>query len=207
MHDQRPRRLPFQPLGRSGLSTPWFFATALGITALDLVSKAWAWGIVEADGRYLRVLPEEPMRRLVPVIDGFFFIAREENTGTLWGLFQDYTLPLTLLRIGMVLFLVGFAASLLRERRLAVFGLGLVLGGALGNLHDNLFALDGVKNVGAVRDFLDFYLPLPWLDRPYHYPTFNVADASILIGAVLLFFGLGERKPAAAGDQAGTEAG
>ena len=43
----------------------------------------------------------------------------------------------------------------------------------------------------AVRDFLDFHIPLPWLDRPYHYPTFNVADSAILCGAVLLFFAFG----------------
>lgn len=211
MTDQRSRRLPFLPPGRSGLTSPWFLLTALLITSLDLASKTWAWDLVERRGEFVRVLPQEPLRRVVPVLEGFFFIAREENTGTLWGLFQDFTLPLTLLRVGMVLFLVGFAACLCRRRRLAVLGLGLVLGGALGNLHDNLFALEGVQNAGAVRDFLDFYLPLPWLDRPYHYPTFNVADASILCGAVLLFFGLGEKQPARAeagsGQPDGAEAG
>ena len=51
--------------------------------------------------------------------------------------------------------------------------LGLVLGGALGNLWDRVVS-------GRVIDFLDFYF------GPHHWPAFNIADSAIVIGALLL---------------------
>ena len=45
-----------------------------------------------------------------------------------------------------------------------------------------------------MRDFLDFYLPFPWLDEPYHYPTFNFADSGILVGAICLFIALSREE-------------
>lgn len=65
----------------------------------------------------------------------------------------------------------------------------LVLAGCLGNLWDNLTyvplqPLDGMP-FGPVRDFIDVYFG--WWD--WHFPTFNVADSAITVGAVLLFLG------------------
>lgn len=188
------RKSRFLPLRSSILGSPWFLGTAALIIASDLLSKAWAWSFVPEHGSFLKVVPTEPVRQVYPVVDGFFYIARAENPGTVWGLFQEFTAGLTILRVGMVVFLLVFAAMLSRTHKLALVGLAFVLGGALGNLYDNLFASEGVRIAGAVRDFLDFYLPLPWLDQPYHYPTFNIADASILVGALFLFLGLGEKK-------------
>ena len=59
------------------------------------------------------------------------------------------------------------------ERRLMCFGLALILGGALGNLIDRL-------HLGSVVDFLDFHA-LGW-----HWPAFNVADAAITVGVIVL---------------------
>ena len=53
--------------------------------------------------------------------------------------------------------------------------LALILGGALGNLYDRIF-------LGYVIDFIDFYYGI------YHWPVFNIADASITLGAVFLIF-------------------
>jgi len=53
--------------------------------------------------------------------------------------------------------------------------LALILGGALGNLYDRIF-------LGYVVDFIDFYYGM------YHWPVFNIADASITLGAVFLIF-------------------
>ena len=187
-------RSRFLPLRSSVLGSPWFLSTAVFIIVFDLLTKAWAWSFVPEHGTLIRVIPTEQPRQVYPVIDGFFYIARAENPGTVWGLFQEFTAGLTILRVGMVLFLLAFAAMLARSQRAALVGLAFVLGGALGNLYDNLVPSEGVQIAGAVRDFLDFYLPVPWLEHPYHYPTFNIADASILVGALLLFLGLGEKK-------------
>ena len=70
-----------------------------------------------------------------------------------------------------------------------VVALGLIQGGVLGNLLDRL-------RYGGVRDFLDFYIV------GYHYPTFNVADALLVIGALMLIL-----QALFAGPQAQTHAG
>jgi signal peptidase II len=59
------------------------------------------------------------------------------------------------------------------EHWLIAIGLGLVIGGALGNVVDRL-------RYGAVVDFLDFHA------AGYHWPAFNVADAAICIGAAVI---------------------
>ena len=56
---------------------------------------------------------------------------------------------------------------------MSAMGIALIMGGALGNLVDRFFR-------GAVVDFLDFYY------RAYHWPTFNIADMSITVGALMI---------------------
>ncbi|HVS19039.1 MAG TPA: signal peptidase II, partial [Planctomycetota bacterium] len=82
------------------------------------------------------------------------------------------------------LFLVWMVVTLAARRRLLAWALVLVLAGAVGNLYDNLFTAarrEGAR-FGEVRDFIDVYFGL-W---DWHFPTFNVADACISVGAVLL---------------------
>ncbi|MEZ5976636.1 MAG: signal peptidase II [Planctomycetota bacterium] len=90
--------------------------------------------------------------------------------------------------------LVVLLARTHRSSRVLMTALVLVLSGALGNLYDNLFRTppEG-RPFGMVRDFVHVYFER-W---EYHFPTFNVADSCITVGAVLLvlssFFG-SERK-------------
>lgn len=103
--------------------------------------------------------------------DGFFRITLTSNTGGAFGLFPDQTMALVLasfVAIGILFFLYrshSLSSPLLR------LSLGLQLGGALGNLVDRI-------RLGAVTDFFDVG---PW-------PIFNVADASIVVGILLLLF-------------------
>ncbi|MCE2464622.1 MAG: signal peptidase II [Dehalococcoidia bacterium] len=103
--------------------------------------------------------------------DGFFRITLTSNTGGAFGLFPDQTMVLVLasfVAIGILFFLYrshALSSPLLR------LSLGLQLGGALGNLVDRI-------RLGAVTDFIDVG---PW-------PIFNVADASIVVGILLLLF-------------------
>ncbi|NWH07544.1 MAG: signal peptidase II [Alphaproteobacteria bacterium] len=105
----------------------------------------------------------------------FFSLSMVWNEGISFGLFQAETL---LDRI----FLIGFAtivASALTfwmsrtQDRLVTIALGLVIGGAVGNVIDRVY-------YGAVTDFLDFHL------FGYHWYTFNIADAAIVMGVGLL---------------------
>ncbi len=182
-NSQSPGFSPPANQGSPGLFRPAFWGTSLFLLLLDLGSKAWAFSFL-SQAPDLRYSPRHT------VIEDFFYLAKVENKGTVWGLFQNGTLPLTIVRIFMVAALLFFAYRI-RSGGAKLLALGMILGGALGNLYDNLFWHGGVfQGEGAVRDFLDFYLPIPFREQAYHWPTFNVADASILVGAFLLFLAL-----------------
>jgi signal peptidase II len=94
-------------------------------------------------------------------------------------------------RIGAALFLIWMIVKSPPGRAVFNTALLLVLAGALGNLYDNLFrardlakdAEHAFRDFGPVRDFIDVYFRV-W---DWHFPTFNVADSCITVGAVLLF--------------------
>jgi signal peptidase II len=73
--------------------------------------------------------------------------------------------------------IVFYARMVHQHERLARWGLSMILGGALGNLLDRI-------RVGYVLDYVD----VSW--RGWHFWAFNVADASITIGAILVFLDL-----------------
>ncbi len=120
-----------------------------------------------------------PTGRHHVVIPRVFAISHELNTGAAFSFFSDSTSPehvrwgligFSVLAIGIVL------AMLLRAgRALSVTGvaLALILGGAIGNLHDRV-------RYGYVIDFLEVHIV------HYHWPDFNVADSAIVTGACLL---------------------
>lgn len=102
------------------------------------------------------------------VIPGVFDITPESNPGAAFGILQNWGHLLALISLVVVFALVKFRLQRSRSRLLAV-ALGLLLGGATGNLIDRL-------TIGAVFDFLDFH---PW-------PVFNLADAAVTLGGGLL---------------------
>ena len=114
----------------------------------------------------------------ISVIDGFFNITYVQNTGVAFGIFSSISSPAKSLLLSLF---TAFAAivvityslrSPVRNRLLQV-SLSLILGGALGNLYDRLA-------YRYVVDFLELYV------GSYHWPSFNVADAAISTGVVLL---------------------
>jgi signal peptidase II len=138
--------------------------SALLLGAADQASKAWA----------VRNLPLFELREVVP---GFFGLVHVRNTGVAFSLLSNldprWVHPLlilaTVLAMGAVLAYIAFLPC----RGAAPLGLGLILGGAVGNLIDR-------ARLGYVVDFLDLY----W--RNHHWPTFNVADVGITAGVFLL---------------------
>ena len=143
-------------------SVPIVSALLLGVA--DQASKAWA----------VRNLPLFELREIVPGILGMVHV---RNTGVAFSLLSNldprWVHPLlilaTVLAMGAVLAYIAFLPC----RGAAPVGLGLILGGAIGNLIDR-------ARLGYVVDFLDLY----W--RNHHWPTFNVADVGITVGVVLL---------------------
>lgn len=123
------------------------------------------------------------MFEVVPVIPHFFNLTRSQNPGAAFGLFADSPAPWkTVLLVIVSALLIGSVLGVAwRSHHLdwkAGAGLALILGGAASNLLDRI-------RFGEVVDFLDVYY------RGYHWYTFNVADAAIVVGAFLLILKLG----------------
>lgn len=108
-----------------------------------------------------------------------FHLVTWGNTGTIWGLFQNGTVVLMVLRCMALIGLLWFVRATSRTARLQLTVLGLVFAGAVGNLYDNFIRADR-----SVRDFLHFSGSWPW---EWEFPAFNVADSCITVGAIGLF--------------------
>jgi signal peptidase II len=137
-------------------------AVALASLALDQLGKwaALAW-----------LDPADPPL----MVTAFFNLVLVWNRGVSFGMFNSSGALAPWLLSGVALAVViGLVVWLRRnDQLLTAFGLGLVIGGALGNVIDRI-------RFGAVIDFLDFHL------AGYHWPAFNLADAAICIGALLM---------------------
>lgn len=135
-----------------------FWALALGSVALDQLTKL----IVRRS-----MAPGES----VPLVDGVFHLTYIRNLGAAFGLLPGAR-PLFVLTTTFVLFVI--AAYWRRDRPAqwpVVVALGLVSGGAFGNLVDRVW-------LGRVTDFFDFTL--------IDFPVFNIADSCIVIGVGML---------------------
>jgi len=110
------------------------------------------------------------------VIPGFFYIAPIENPGAVWSLFQEVPANVwVVLRGGIAFFLLVYYLQQKHLPSLVRLGFAFILAGALGNLHDNAFT-----DHGRVRDFI------LWVFFGWNFPTFNIADSMISVGAVIL---------------------
>lgn len=132
----------------------------------------------------------------IPVIDDFFYLTHVRNPGAAFGLFADAPAPIRLaLFIGITLVAIAmifnFQRRLAPGDRFSALSLGLILGGAAGNLIDRVFR-------GEVVDFLNFRL---W--GGYQWPDFNLADSFIVVGVAFLVIDLLAAEGETHGDPAG----
>lgn len=112
------------------------------------------------------------------VIAGLFDLTRVHNAGAAFGMMNtmDFPFKTAILALIATVALAGLAAygmMLPASQRLSRMGLALIVGGAAGNLIDRI-------RYGYVIDFVDLY----W--RDWHFWAFNVADAAITFGVVLM---------------------
>jgi signal peptidase II len=153
---------------------------SLAVLAADQASKA-------------AVLSYLVPRGNIQVFPGWFDLTFVANQGALFGLGRDIGRPVrmvifTLLPLAAIAFILVLMWRSRRQEPWFHLGLALILGGAAGNLIDRM-------RFGYVIDFLDVY----W--RSYHWPAFNLADASICVGVGLLSLDLfrERRLPTSAG--------
>lgn len=143
------------------------FGLPVLVVVLDQLTKLWL----------VASLPYGSQKTVIP---GFFGLVHTRNRGVAFGLFAQagpFSQGVLLLLVAVLVVFVAWQLFHHRQRLAPRVGLGLILGGALGNLLDRLLR-------GEVVDFLDFYLS--WGSRSYHWPAFNLADASITLGALWL---------------------
>lgn len=109
----------------------------------------------------------------IPIIPGFFSLQFIRNPGAAFGMLANQTWFFVLVTLGAVGFILYYLRQQASRHWISTLALGLLLGGAIGNLIDRL-------RFGRVVDFLLFY----W--RDYYFPNFNVADICITVGVGLL---------------------
>ena len=151
---------------------------AFAVVAVDQLTKWWA----------VARLPDNP----IELIPGVLFLRYVTNSGAAFGLVPGAGSFIALGAIAAIVLIVLVVHRL--GGRLEAVAMGLVLGGALGNLGDRLFRGPGLLD-GSVVDFVDFE----------YFPAFNVADSAITVGAALALLaafvlsrtGRGDAEPAA----------
>ncbi len=144
-----------------------FFFIAVLIIFLDLLTKSIA---------------ENNLNNLIiEVIPGFFNLVLVWNKGAAFGIIAnapDIIRKIILIGSSTIAAVITTVYVMKSKEKLSMFevvSLSLIAGGSVGNLYDRFF-------IGAVRDFLDFYI------GQHHWPAFNIADASISIGIFLFIF-------------------
>ncbi len=138
---------------------------AASVVILDLISKIIIVATID---------PNQPIR----VLGGLVYLSLIRNSGAAFSMATGYTWILALVAIGVVIVIIRMAPKL-RSTPWAV-SLGLVLGGAIGNLIDRIFRAPGFLQ-GHVVDFVSVFGP-----NAEYFPVFNVADSAITIGGISL---------------------
>ena len=141
---------------------------AVAVAIVDQLTKLW-------------IMTTFALHEQQNIIPGVFNLVYVTNTGAAFGflagsknlLRQAFFVAVAIIALIVIVFAYG---HLKRQGRIFVYALGLIAGGAVGNLIDRL-------RFGSVVDFLDFYL------GSYHWPAFNVADSAITVGVALFLLG------------------
>lgn len=156
-------------------------AIATIITYADQISKLWATKEVEA------IMAKTFGVHQHIQITSFFNLVKVKNTGVSFGMFNGANNGnIILLFVTMIITAIVTLWLWQNKSKYLMFALSFILGGAVGNIIDRF-------NQGAVSDFLDFHL------KGYHWPAFNLADAMITIGVIMIvldefFFHTADKK-------------
>ena len=131
------------------------------IAVIDQITKNWA-------------VDSLPLLEPQPFIGEILQLTLLYNSGAAWGMGAEITPVVTSLQLAIVAGVIVFAVKAVRSPWYTA-ALGLIMGGALGNIHDRLLREPGPFR-GAVVDFLE----LP------NWPVFNIADMAVVGGAIMI---------------------
>jgi signal peptidase II len=141
---------------------------AAAVVLVDQLTKLW-------------IMANFALHEQLNIIPGFFNLIHVTNTGAAFGfLAGSKSLLRQVFFVGVaviaLVIMVSIYGHLKKQGKIFVYALGLIAGGAVGNLIDRL-------RFGSVIDFLDFFL------GSYHWPAFNAADSAITVGVGLFLLG------------------
>ena len=149
-----------------------FAALAAGIVVADQLTKAWLTSVLPT--------PNQSMS----VVDDLLRLVFSQNRGGLFGLLQGSAIAFAGVSLLVIAGIVAYHATSSRDPWLSL-ALGLLLGGAIGNLIDRVI-------YGRVTDFI------VWHVKDHEWPAFNIADAALCIGVALMVLDMLKPRPAAA---------
>ena len=164
----------------------WFALSFIYIIPLVLIfDQATKW--------LFKLLLEE--NQAVTVIPGFFFFRLQFNTGASWSFLADWgiwgriiLLLISLAMSGLIMFF--FIRKFKTLNTLYRVGLTLMAGGAMGNLIDRALYWQAIVGHDGVIDWISFHIPYYAFSKGewsyYRFPTFNIADSALVIGAIVL---------------------
>ncbi|MGW7417769.1 signal peptidase II [Streptomyces sp. NPDC054863] len=150
-----------KPAGRGRRRLAVLFVIALIAYALDLGTKL------------LVVAKLEPSGETIPLIGDLLQLRAIRNAGAAFGIGEAYTIVFTIIASSVIVVIARLARKLYSLPW--AIALGLLLGGALGNLTDRIFRTPGFLE-GAVVDFI----------APAHFAVFNLADSAVVCGGILI---------------------
>ena len=166
--------------GAAARLTRWHLFAIVGVLSLvaDQLTKVWARHSLETgiDGRGIPVT----------VIENFFDWRLSHNPGSAFGLFggtdgaRIFLSFIGVFAVGAIMWMVKKARP---DQKRLIWALGLVAGGAIGNLIDRIY-------FGVVTDFV------VWKYHDTEWPTFNIADVALVVGVLLLFLDIGKEAKA-----------
>lgn len=154
---------------------PYLMLIAAVVVLLDRLSKLWIESHV-------------PRGQFITLIPGVFRLSHVFNLGAAFSLFAESLSPavvrgcLIAFSLAAVVVVLGMIWRMGRTFSLTGLALGLILGGAVGNLYDRI----------VYRYVVDFLEVKIW---NYHWPDFNVADSCIVVGACLLLLEIFRTQP------------
>lgn len=157
---------------------PLFFGVAATVIVIDQLSKAW-------------LLANVSVGEVVQVVGDLVRLVQSQNSGALFGLFRDQAILFAIISIGVLGLIVIYHARAGRSVYLSI-ALGLLLGGAIGNMIDRF-------RHGFVVDWVDIGL------GSLRFWTFNVADSAISV-AILMLLAMAIFPALAGGDRGDADA-
>lgn len=131
------------------------------VNIIDRLSKIWALNNLKEGND-------------VVIIKNIFSLSYLENRGAAWGIFQGKTNFLLIITIFIIIGIIYFILKYKPKNKIMRLSLSFIIAGALGNMYDRLFHK-------YVVDFIYFHYKYV-----YSFPTFNVADMSVVFGTILL---------------------